>query len=169
MTAEQQQLVIDNLGLAYHVSRRFHAAYGGERDEWDAEARYWLVRAASNYDPSKMLFAGYAATIIRQGLEKVLRSWRRWARNRPSDLEPKQVRPVFEVVDDRESVSRVLALATPQQREFCQLRMKGLGTVEIAESCGVSRWHVAEAFANLRNRLARRVQTTPASAVPVAA
>ena len=70
LTAEQQRLVDENLGLAYKFSRKYRPpAYGITQDEWEAECLYRLVIAAAGYKPELgFKFSTYAFHSFRHGM-----------------------------------------------------------------------------------------------------
>ena len=70
LTAEQQKLVDENLGLAYKFSRKYRPpAYGISQDEWVAECLYRLVIAAAGYKPELgFQFSTYAFHSFRHGM-----------------------------------------------------------------------------------------------------
>jgi RNA polymerase sigma factor (sigma-70 family) len=75
LTAEQQQLVNDNLALARHVARPFRLRWRQQADDITSAAVLGLCEAAASFDPSRGLkFVTFAHRRIRGAVIDHLRS-----------------------------------------------------------------------------------------------
>ena len=74
LTPEQQQLVLDNMGIAYMlVNRLWHIPLvkkSGEKSDLEQEALLALCRCAAtpSFDPTKSKFCTYAGRAVRQSI-----------------------------------------------------------------------------------------------------
>lgn len=71
LTAEQQKIVSDNMGLAIKLAREFHRSHPKtDFDDVQQNAMLGLVLAASNYDPTKNKFSTFAHKCITGQIRK---------------------------------------------------------------------------------------------------
>ena len=75
--AEMQELVLNNMGLAYKIAWKYHER-GIEQEELQAVALFGLVKAASRFDRSREVpFPAFASAVIRNTIRMEFRRVRK--------------------------------------------------------------------------------------------
>lgn len=162
LTEEQQKIVTDNLGLAYHLAQK-KPIPGMDRDDNESEALFCLTRAALNFRPelgfkfttffwrvwvnhrkdgvreSQMEVRGYFAPKCRLGQENM-------GHMEPMDLSESP----YETLEHREeidSMRAVFKLLDPRSRLIMRLRADGQSLAEIGEALGTTRERIRQIVA----------------------
>ena len=172
-------LIVDNLGLAHHMARKFTGT-GIELEDLVSIAYIGLIKAADTYNPDKgVRFGSYAGVVIRNEILMAVRSYRTRAPAALSlDAEvpgthgvtfadllpaPNNVEAAIDRQSDREAVRRALGALKPREVKVVSM-LHGLDggaprkQIEVARAVGVSqsivsRWN-RDAGATLREALA---------------
>jgi RNA polymerase sigma factor (sigma-70 family) len=159
LTEEQQKLVTDNIGLAYHLCGKKPIA-GADRDENEAEALFCLTRAALNFNPefgfkfstffwqvwinhrkdamreSQMEVRGYFAPRCRLGQENM-------GHMEPIDQE-ESVHDRLANQEDLENKRSMFAILDGRARQVLEMRADGKSLHEIGVALGTTRERIRQ-------------------------
>lgn len=145
-------LVTNNLALAYWVANKFAARYGS-RVDWKEEAALALVEAAGRYNPDIAKFSTYATAFIRGRLLNALRDESRQLPCVEGDLartvvDPKLPASTLDVDDELRPIRAAIATLRPAQRRSLEGRLAGKSMRAIAREYGVSASAIAQSARN---------------------
>lgn len=159
LSEEQQKIVTDNIGLAYHLCARKPIA-GVDRDENEAEALFCLTRAALNFNPefgfkfstffwqiwinhrkdaireSQMPTRGYFAPKCRLGQENM---------GHMEPIDPQE--SALDRLADREDLENkrsAFAILDARDRQVLEMRADGKSLQEIGVALGTTRERVRQ-------------------------
>jgi RNA polymerase sigma factor (sigma-70 family) len=164
LTAEQQNLVDDNLALAYKFSRKYRPpAYGISQDEWVAECLYRLVIAAAGYKPELgFRFSTYAFHSFRHGMWRLGAMQKR--NNQVNSLtETEGYIPGPSIDMDRGRYARaqletLLPLLDERGASVLRQRMAGMTLAALAEHFKISKERVRQVQASAIQQLNQHIR-----------
>lgn len=167
MITEQDQRVLDNMGLVFYWAGKLrrHPYVFEEFDELVGDGMEGLVVAAQTYDEKRGAFNKYASQVIRNSIHTGCRNRNHyWAKYRLSfeglaaDHVDKEVGPEEIVVgtDYLNWVSKASARRTSRGPEVCALLSTGMNAAQIGRALGVSPARVHQIIAVTRQEIRDR-------------
>jgi len=167
LTREQQELVEQNISLAYWFSRRMRKPADMTHEEWESECLLALVIAAESYDPELGSFSCYVGVCVRSRRSHCVNYYTRSKRTGKTialgKLEP--LVASSECVDakaisrDEQRWCRELVARLPQPHRCIMLRRLANETLkEIGNSLGLTRERIRQLEHESMRRILRFIR-----------
>lgn len=169
LTPEQEQLVVDNMGLVYHCVSRGRR-YRGRYDEFDdlvQEGMVALCKAAKTYQEIKGRFTSYACACIENQIGMFARKRMTERRHTAESLDVRfgdgEESFTMEGIADIERVEdaygaillrEAVGALDGRKRRIMMLYMAGFRQVEIAEKLGISQSYVSRIISACQREIA---------------
>lgn len=158
--AQQDDLVVTHLPLAYRLAREERQLRGGSIDDLRQEASLALVECVGRYDPARGTFATFAMTAVKFHFNKLARKKEVPVQPLVSDpsVQP-QTSPTG--VDEQEQLAAAIAALPPRERQVMQLRLGGQKHREIAATMGLNVRQVARLVRLAKDRIGTSLGVQP--------
>lgn len=164
LTRQQQELVEQNIPLAYWFSKRVKAPLDLTVEEWESECLLSLVIAAESHDPSVGSYSNYVGVVVRSRRSHIINYHTRQKRVGRTialgNLEPfvaasDSVEAEAISKDDQRKCRELIARLPMPHREIMQRRLLDETLDSIGQSMGLTRERIRQLETEAKRRMLR--------------
>lgn len=164
LTRQQQELVEQNIPLAYWFAKRVKAPLDLTVEEWESECLLSLVIAAESHDPSVGSYSNYVGVVVRSRRSHIINYHTRLKRVGRTialgNLEPfvagsDSVEAEVISKDDQRKCRELIARLPMPHREIMQRRLLDETLDSIGQSMGLTRERIRQLETEAKRRMLR--------------